>query len=171
MSSSYHNNTLRIAARAGFGWCGWEEGYLGNDMVISKWMFSGRESPLFVASLPDAHNFGITYAPDEFALIFDIYPNKRFISINEFIGYLHAANSGNWTGENELVIEVNYDSHYCRYFEKNPTRWNMEFADWLTEKVGNQPAIKIDGKKADINKIHIPAGLGKHVVEVIFDAD
>jgi len=30
-SISYFNNTFKLAAQAGFGWCGWEEGYCGTN--------------------------------------------------------------------------------------------------------------------------------------------
>ncbi len=168
MSTSFHNNTVKLAGKAGFGWCGWEEGYLGKDMVILKWMFSGKESPLFVASLPDAHSFGITYAPDEFAKIFDVYPNGRFISINEFIGYLHAEISGRWKGEKELLIEVNYDPHYCRHFQKHSSFWNLEFADWLKDTLGQQQKINVDGRLVNADNVILPAGLGRKEVKINF---
>ncbi len=168
MSTSYHNNTVKLAGMAGFGWCGWEEGYLGRDMVILKWMFSGKESPLFVASLPDAHSFGVTYAPDEFAKIFNVYPDGRFISINEFIGYLHAENSGEWSEDKILSLVVNYDPHYCRYFENHVSNWNLEFADWLLDEMETPPKVNVDGRSVNHKNIKVPAGLGKHVIEVKF---
>ena len=88
-SLSYSNNTWRIAARAGFGWYGWANGYLGKDMVIMGWNFEGTtESPVFVAAPPNGHDFGIAENPEAFTSIFDEYPNKRFININEFIGVI-----------------------------------------------------------------------------------
>lgn len=69
-SSSFYNNTCRLAGKAGFGWNGWGEGYLGKDMVIQDWIFLGKESPLIVGSLPNSHDYGITYAPEDFKKIF-----------------------------------------------------------------------------------------------------
>ncbi len=169
VSNSYHNNTSRLAGESGFGWLGWGEGYLGKDMAIVNWMFPGKESPLIVPSLPNGHDFGITYAPEEFAKIFDQYPDGKFISINEFIGYLHAITSGEWRDEKQLEITIDYDPHYCRYFGKHPTLWNIEFADWLTAQNGI-PKLTIDGETAEIENlgINIPKGIGKHVVGVQF---
>jgi len=170
MSVSYHNNTFKLAGRAGFGWCNWDAGigYLGKDMVISEWLFSGKESPLIIGSPPNFHDFGMTYAPDDFIKIFLKYPNGKFISMNEFIGYIHAGNSGKWKNGRELSLTVNYDPHYCRYFEDHPTTWNLDFADWLTEKNGDKPNIIVDGEKVGSTKLSIPAGIGKHVIEVRF---
>lgn len=169
MSESYHNNTIKLAGKAGYGWCGWQEGYLDEDMVILKWMFSGKESPLFVPSRPDAHDYGITYAPEKFATIFKDYPDGKFISINEFIGYLHSENSGKWTGKKTLSLTLDYDPHYCRYFKDQITTWNLEFADWLISEMGSKPEIKTDGKKMeDTKRIQVTAGLGKHQIEIKF---
>ncbi len=168
MSVSYHNNTVKLAGKAGFGWCGWETGYLGKDMVILEWVFTGKESPLIIGSLPNSHDFGIANDPEAFAKIFPKYPDGRFISINEFIGYIHANNSGKWNEEKELSLIIDYDPHYCRYFENHPTTWNLEFADWLTAKVGNKLNIVVDGEKVETTKLSIPAGIGKHIIEVRF---
>jgi len=170
MSTSYNNNTVKLAGKAGFGWCGWKEGYLGKDMVILKWEFLGKESPLIAPSLPDAHNYGITYAPEKFAAIFEEYPNGRFISINEFIGYLHANNSGKWADEKKLSITLNYDSHYCRYFAEHPTSWHLELADWLISEKGT-PKMNIDGENINsgYSIIKVPEGVGEHTVKMEFD--
>ncbi|MBK8884879.1 MAG: hypothetical protein IPN67_21770 [Bacteroidales bacterium] len=45
-SVSYFNNTAKIAGKAGFGWNGWESGYLGKDMVITGWKFLELLNPL-----------------------------------------------------------------------------------------------------------------------------
>jgi len=171
-SVSYFNSTPKLAAQAGFGWCGWETGYLGKDMVIITWQFFGTpESPLLVPALPDAHDFGIAREPEVFATVFDRYPGKRFIGINEFIGYLHASNTAGWNvKENKLVIDLNYDSHYCMDFGKRPTVWKLEFADWLLKEKGAVSSLKVDGT-AVIQKgpeLQVPAGTGSHTVEVSF---
>ncbi|MCK4745866.1 MAG: hypothetical protein KAT15_02475 [Bacteroidales bacterium] len=70
-SATYQNNTFRLAGEAGFGWFGWGDGYLGQDMVVVGWEFLGTShAPLFVAAPPNGHDFGITKAPEEFATIF-----------------------------------------------------------------------------------------------------
>ncbi|OFX36627.1 MAG: hypothetical protein A2X03_06615 [Bacteroidetes bacterium GWA2_40_15] len=174
-SISYFNNTAKLAGEAGYGWCGWESGYLGKDMVIIGWKFFGTsESPLLVPSLPDAHDFGITREPEKFAEIFDQYPRGRFMSMNEFIGYLHAGNSGNWnTDMNKLTITLDYDPHYCQYFETHASNWNLELSDWLEKDMGKLSSVIVDGNNVKIStgKIEIPQGIGKHKVEVKFFAE
>jgi hypothetical protein len=171
-SVSYFNNTAKLAGEAGYGWCGWETGYLGKDMVITGWKFFGTsESPLLVPSLPDAHDFGITREPEKFAEIFDIYPNGRFMSMNEFIGYLHAKNSGNWNSSGkQLTLAIDYDPYYCQFFETNTSIWNLEFADWLEKGHGKPSSAKVNGKavKLQSGKIEIPKGIGKHKIEISF---
>lgn len=171
-SVSYFNNTPELAAQAGFGWCGWETGYLGKDLVIINWKYFGTpESPLLVPVLPDAHDFGITREPEKFATIFDQYPNKKFIGMNEFIGYLHAHNSGNWNiKEKKLIINLDYDPHYCMDFSNHSTVWNLELSDWLLKEMGEVSLIFVDGNRVSWNgqEVQIPAGTGSHHVEVIF---
>ena len=173
-SISYNNNTFKLAGQAGFGWAGWTQGYLGTDMVIVEWDFMGTpESPLFVAAPPDAHDFGITTNPEEFATIFSKYPQGRFMGINEFIGYLHANNSGYWSKEEtKLTITVDYDPHYCLHFNNHPSSWTLELSDWLEKKTGKISLIKIDGEDVQSSlspsEIQIPSGTGKHKVEIIF---
>jgi hypothetical protein len=171
-SISYFNNTAKLAGEAGFGWNGWESGYLGKDMVVTGWKFFGTtESPLMVPAPPDAHDFGISREPGEFAKIFDRYPKSRFMSMNEYIGYLHAKNSGKWNSEmDNLSITIDYDPHYCRYFEKHDSNWNLEFSDWLEKDLGKMSSITIDSKVAKVSngKIRIPQGIGKHKIELKF---
>jgi len=173
-SVSYFNNTVKLAGQAGFGWCGWETGYLGKDMVITGWKFFGtRESPLFVAALPDAHDFGVTREPEKFAAIFDQYPDKRFISINEFIGYLHANKRSKWVADGKkLVIDLEYDPHYCLDFGKHSTVWKLDISDWLLNEAGKVSAVTVDGKKAIIkgNEVTIPNGTGGHSIEIDFSS-
>jgi hypothetical protein len=170
-SISYFGNTSKLAGEAGYGWCGWETGYLGKDMVIIGWKFFGTsESPLLVQVPPDAHDFGISREPEKFVTVFDLYPKGRFISMNEFIGYMHTQNNGSWSsGKDKLTITLSYDPDYCRYFEKHSSEWNLEFSDWILEEKG-KPEILIDGKNITVSDktIKIPRGTGEHVIEAKF---
>jgi hypothetical protein len=173
-STSYYNNTFKLAAQAGFGWCGWTEGYCGRDMVIVGWDFFGTpDSPLIVEAPPNAHDFGISRNPEAFAEIFSQYPDRRFISINEFIGHLHADNSGTWMKEDKrILIHVNYDPHYCRHFEKKVSSWNMEIADWMTDEAGAVSVVKVDGQPEPFSLsgsvLTVPGGTGTHTIEIEF---
>lgn len=100
---------------------------------------------------------------------FKKYPEARFISVNEFIGYLHAQTSGKCDNSGKLALSIFYDSHYCKYFEDHNSTWNLEFADWLIDENGS-PQIHIDGKETTpISKIiNVRPGLGKHILEIEF---
>ena len=168
-SRTFFNNTCCLAGKLGFGWYGWGQGYLGTDMVIPDWKFSGKESPLIVGTLPNGHDYGITYAPEEFVKIFTKYPDSRFISVNEYIGYLHTQISGLWNTSEKLTVSLSYDTHYCRYFEDHKTTWNLEFANWLISEKG-VPQIHIDGKETKLltKTIDVDTGLGEHTIEIEF---
>ena len=173
-SISEYNHTFKLAAKAGFGWCGWASAYCGTDMVIVGWDFMGTgESPLFIAAPPDGHDFGITTNPKEFAKIFSQYPEGRFIGINEFIGYIHTNNSGVWMKEDaKLKLRVEYDPHYCQYFNNQTSSWNLEVSDWLEKEAGEISTIKVDGEVVSLSssgmKIPVPPGTGEHMIEVEF---
>ncbi len=174
VSLSYPNNTFLLAARAGFGWAGWNAGYLGTDMVVLDWDFNGTpDAPLITGALPNGHDFGITKDPEAFAKIFEQYPRSRFIGINEFIGYIHAATAGQWDApKKSLLLSIDYDPHYCHYFSDHPSRWTFEMADWLMKEKGNISSIEVDGEKTPLKQmvsaIVIPAGTGEHKIEVAF---
>jgi hypothetical protein len=174
-SISYPNNTWRLAARAGFGWYGWNQGYLGKDMVIVHWDFFGTpESPVFVGAPPDGHDYGIARNPEAFASIFDRHPEKRFISINEFIGYLHSENDGYLEKDStKIKLRVKYDDHYCRHFKNHGSGWKFELSDWLAAEMGPEVKLKVDGEEIPVAKgteksveVLIPAGIGEHFIEI-----
>ena len=171
-SFSYFCNTARLAGEAGYGWYGWEGGYLGKDMVINEWKFFGSaDSPLIIPVPPDGHDFGIARSPELFAGVFRKYPGKRFISINEFIGYLHSeilVSPDRKKDQIDLVLE--YDSHYCQFFDDHSSVWNLEFSDWFTDRNGKISSVIIDRKNAEIRagRIEIPKGTGIHRIELKF---
>lgn len=172
-SLTYPNNTFRLAGQAGFGWYGWSSGYLGRDMVVVGWDFKGTpNSPQFIGSLPNGHDFGITKAPDEFATIFEKHPKARFFGINEYVGYMHASNSGQLITDEkpQLNLVVDYDPHYCWHFAEQPSSWILELSDWVIDEIGETPLVKVDGKALSLSKatfnIPIPAGIGKHYIEI-----
>ena len=172
VSTTYFNNTIKLAGQAGFGWYGWSGGYLGSDLAVVDWKFFGTpDAPLIVGSPPNNHDYGIALEPEKFASIFDQYPDGRFISINEYIGYMHACNSGNLDrGKKRLDITLDYDPHYCQFFEKHNSVWNLEFSDWLLEESGTVSSVTVDGKKAGkfTGKVEIPRGCGSHRIDIHF---
>ncbi len=174
-SLSYFNNTSKIAAKAGFGWIGWEAwetGYLGRDMVITNWKFYGTpDSPLLQPILPDGHDYGVSREPERFAEIFEQMPNSRFIGFNEYIGYLHASNSGFLDKKfKKIELRLDYDPHYCSDFREKDSSWKLQFADWLLKETGDNIIVHVDTKKASFagDKLSIPPGIGQHTIEISF---
>ena len=174
-SLSYFNNTARLAAKAGFGWFGWESwetGYLGTDMVIMNWDYFGTaDSPLIVPVSPNAHDFGIALEPGALASQLKQFPGYRFISMNEFIGYLHANNTGNWNkNEKKLLLTLDYNTDYCGYFENHDSEWVLEVADWLLDEQGTSYSVSADRRKQLIvdGPVRIKPGIGKHTIEISF---
>jgi hypothetical protein len=182
ISNSYFNNTFRLAGQAGFGWYGFSyslEGgaYLGEDMVIAGWNFSGTpDSPVFEVAPPDGHDFGITSAPEEFITIFEKYAQGRFIGVNEFIAYLHVRHAGIYNAENNSIkIKTTYDDHYCQHFKTHSSNWTLELSDWLIKIVDDKMMVKVDNKDQTIFNttekpliITIPEGIGNHFIEISF---
>jgi hypothetical protein len=95
--------------------------------------------------------------------------NKYWMGFNETCAYLHSeTKKSQGTG---LLLELNYDPHYCRYFEKKSSGWTLELTDDFIKKNGQKTVIIVDGvKKSDITKseqfIEIPAGTGVHKIEL-----
>ncbi len=171
ISTSYPNHSWRLAAQAGFGWYCWTGGYLGKDLAVVGWDFGGTmESPLTLASLPDAHDKGIAEHPEQFLKIFDQHPNVEWMGLNEYISYMHADVSR--SDGKALALQVSYDPHYCGYFKDRSSQWNLLVCDWLAKELG-RVNISVDGKtvikNADLSKqlkIDIPPGLGTHNIHI-----
>jgi hypothetical protein len=87
------------------------------------------------------------------------------MGFNETCAYLHTivSDAGNGFG-----IDLDYDAHYCRYFEKKPSVWTLELTDYYLK--GPAVNISVDGKAvqkiSSIQKIEIPAGLGTHKITI-----
>jgi len=89
--------------------------------------------------------------------------DKYWMGFNETCAYLHT----NITSQPKNGIDLFYDDHYCRYFEKKPSKWTLELSDRFREGLGNNLAVSIDGKTVSIapdqkQVLEIPAGLGTH---------
>ena len=100
----------------------------------------------------------------------DRHKDKYWMGFNETCAYLHAGIAD--AGENGFGIEFEYDDHYCKYFEDNPSRWTLEMSDTYLENLGSGSSILIDGEKAGIELgavqvVEIPAGLRIHKIGIV----
>ncbi len=94
--------------------------------------------------------------------------DKRWMGFNETCAYLHSIISV--TPSN--VIEINYDDHYCKYFEKKTSSWTLELSERYRKDLGSKASVMVDGMKVGTilepkQVIGIPAGLGQHKIEII----
>jgi hypothetical protein len=99
----------------------------------------------------------------------EAHKDKRWMGFNEVCAYLHTAVKN--CGKNGLSLQLNYDDHYCRYFEKNPSFWTLELSDQYRNIPGKGIAISIDGDKTMIKPrskhvLSIPPGTGIHKIEI-----
>jgi len=171
VSRSGADNTWVLAARAGFGWMSWLDGYLGQDMAVSGWLFQGTaEAPRTIPAQPDAHDKGIVEHPAEFLKTFVIAgPKAVYIGFNEYTAYLHTA----WESKAAENPEVSlfYCAHYCRFFKEKESSWKLDVADWARESLVGKNIV-VDGKssvkvaKTGVQSIIIPAGVRWHTVAI-----
>lgn len=175
-SRSYPNNSPRIAAGMGFGLSNFgSPGYLGRDLVISSMVPVVQRSTwahdhkLTGADIPwtiDAPYFLIFHDRDVSIditsaerLLTNLGDGVRYLSANEYCGYLHAQIEG---GNNEVgqppALTVNYDDHYCRYFDSHESVWTLHLSDEMRRGLKKPLAEK--------QTINIPKGVGRHRVRV-----
>jgi len=96
--------------------------------------------------------------------------DKHWMGFNETCAYLHSGISA--SGKDGFGIELSYDGHYCKYFEKEQSVWTLEFSESFNQNLKKGSSIYVDGKPilSEISleqKIEIPAGLGTHKLEII----
>jgi hypothetical protein len=173
VSTSFTNNTWRLGARAGFGWYG---GYLGEDLAVqgnanATAPFGGTDDvPLILPAPPDGHDRGITMDPGAFAAVFDAHPGARFMGLDEYIGYLHAA----ITAPGGLSdIEVADHPRFGRYFKTHDAAWDLHLSDWLRDQLPQANArLEVDGQarpltRAELIAIKLPAGRPIHHIRIV----
>lgn len=169
--TSYPNHTARIAAQLGFGLSYFSGGeYLGPDLVVSlapvvayrTWAY---DRPLFeIPWTVDAPYFLLHHDRD-LSLDAGVFPRLlshlgsgvRYRTANEYSAYLHAKIERESTA-GDLALAVNYDRHYCRFFESRASAWTLHLSDETRHALG------ITGPEKQT--VRIPKGLGRRSVRV-----
>jgi hypothetical protein len=174
VSRSPDNNTWRLAAEAGYGYYG---GYLGKDLAVegradSSADFGGTDDvPLLLPAPPDGHDRGIVHDPTGFAKVFDLYPNHRFLGLDEYIGYQHAdIQTPPETAQEGVKLTVSYDPHYCRALIAKESTYDLHLSDWLRAK-GRSLQIWVDGKNSGVvqqewTTLSLSPGSQTHTIEL-----
>ena len=168
-SLSYPHHSARLAAEMGFGlgqfnavW------YLGGDMALAMeqiahnftWAHSRKlpeinwtiDAPQFIVFHDRDIAIDVTAAE---RLLTALGPGIRYMSANEYSGYLHArAERDEETG----ALAVAYDEHYCRYFAGHSSTWVLHLSDETRAALGKSAPEK--------RSVQVPKGTGRHLVRL-----
>lgn len=172
-SRTHANHTGRIAAQVGFGLARLSSPYyLGRDLVIALgpvvpyigWSHGRQlrasdvpwtaDGPVFLAF----HDRDVALDPTAAErLLASLGDGVRYMTPEEYCGYLHAEVEGGLTAEDGLSLTVRSDPHYCRYFASRESVWTLHLADETRRSLKRPVPEK--------RTIRVPAGLGAHAVE------
>ena len=190
-STSYQNNTARLAAQAGFGLFHREPDsvyYLDRSIVLDMTGVVPEEKAAYDRPLlaegwpvhPDGpvyltfHDRDISLQPDFLERLFAALPaGLKTLSTNQYIGALHtgihSSRAYGWK------LTFHFDEHYCAYYGEHASAWRLWLADPVLERlravrrlrisIDNDPVVTLDSGDflhASVI-IEIPAGLGNHV--------
>ncbi len=169
-SLSYPHHSARLAAEMGFGLghfnAAW---YLGNDLALAmeqvvrggSWAHDRPLPPRDIAWTIDAPQFLIFHDRDLSLdptaverLLTSLGPGVRYMTANEYCGYLHARVRRDAEPADALVLD--YDEHYCRYFADHPSTWVLHLSDEMRR------ALKTSAPEKRVVKV--PKGTGRHTV-------
>lgn len=98
--------------------------------------------------------------------MFEYLQGRRYLGMNEYIGYLHAHVSRQ-EGE-RLTLVVEYDDHYCAYFRDHASEWRLEIPG-----VNTALRVDVDGMTSGVSfqdgvgSVNVPKGIRKHVISVL----
>jgi peptidoglycan/xylan/chitin deacetylase (PgdA/CDA1 family) len=164
------NNTAVNAARMGFGIATWNWAeYLGPDLVVSlesvsrrgSWQYDRRVTAADIPWTVDApfwlgfHDRDLSLDNQSFErLLSDLGNSIRFMNGSEYSAYLHA--KVHRAASDSLQLAVDYDGHYCRYFQSRPSRWIVHLSD------DTRRALKRQAPEKQV--VEVPAGLGSHIL-------
>ena len=169
-SLSYPHHSARLAAEMGFGlghfnavwWLG-EDLALAMEQVVrsGSWAHDRSLAVANIAWTIDAPQFLVFHDRDVSIditsvdrLLTKIGPGIRYMTANEYCGYLHARAQHDGGSSGALVLH--YDEHYCRYFADHPSAWVLHLSDDTRREL----STSVPEKRA----VTIPKGTGRHVV-------
>jgi len=169
-SLSYPHHSARLAAEMGFGLghfnAAW---YLGSDLALAMeqvvrsggWAHDRPLPPRDLAWTVDAPQFLIFHDRDVFLdvtaverLLTSLGPDIRYLTANEYSGYLHARVESDARTPDALALH--YDDHYCRYFADHASTWVLHLSDEMRQALKNSAPEK--------RVVTIPKGTGRHIV-------
>lgn len=94
--------------------------------------------------------------------------DKHWMGFNETCAYLHTLVENKAGGG--FGLQLGYDDHYCRHFEKKNSFWTLELSDDFRKNFSSDLAVYVDNVKSanmsNDSRIEVPAGLGIHTIEL-----
>ncbi len=172
-SSSFPNDSARIAAGMGFGLFTWDWAvYLSPTLVLSlegvstrtSWGYDKKLTGAMVPWSTDApHWIGFhdrDIAMDKTCverLLTDLGDGVRYVSGAEYTAYLHARVER--APGDELALRVDYDPHYCRAFAAKESVWTLHLSDEMRQA--------LRGKAPEKRSIRLPKGAGPHLIRAV----
>ena len=166
-SRTYANHTGRIAARLGFGLARLASPYyLGRDLVVAlgpvisqrTWAYDQElsaagipwtvDGPFFLAF----HDRDVALDPGAVErLLGSLGDGVRYMTPDEYCGYLHAEVERDPAAGNSLSLRVRYRQPYGRFFTSHSSIWTLHLADET---------------RREKQTIEIPPGLGPHALRL-----
>ena len=198
-TKSRFNNTAALAARVGFGLFHGDTStyYLDHELVLDmagvvvdadtgydllhmlhpeQWPYH-PDGPVILGF----HDRDIALGPNYMQQLFTALPTDyRTMGTNQYIGILHTQINSS-RDENSLQLTFVLDDHYCAYFARHPSSWQLWISDPLRKhlssgsvqlSVDNQPT-KLSGMdfSGSTLRISLPPGTGTHTWRITVSAD
>lgn len=173
-SLSYPHHSARLASEMGFGlghfnavW------YLGKDLALAMeqvvhdggWAHDRSISAKDIPWTIDAPHSLIFHDRDVSIditaaerLLSALGPGVRYMTANEYSGYLHARIGREDQPSGPFLLTVSYDDHYCQYFASHESTWVLHLSD--------ETRRDLQAAGPEKQTVTIPKGLGKHIVRV-----
>ena len=173
-SVTYPHHSTRLAAEMGFGlghfnavWYLGKDGAFTMEQIVREGSWA-HDRPISAADIPwtpDSPHFLVFHDRDVSLdptaverLLAGLGPGIRYMTANEYSGYLHTVVERENEPGGSLSLAVSYDDHYCRYFASHESTWVLHLSD--------ETRRNLKTTSAESQTVTIPKGLGRHKVRV-----
>jgi hypothetical protein len=146
----------------------------GNPVRKRTYEIKGRTVPGEVPLLLSFHDRDVYYDNGFLQQVFDaLGANMHYIGLDELIAYMHSGVTGALT-DNELNIDFDYSSHYCRFFKQRLSAWRLHLSDETRAKLAAL-TLAVDGKPVgkkwvglppETVELSVPAGSARHMIQL-----
>ena len=181
------NYTYKLAAKAGFGMAfDVFAHYLGEEHIISIRTCDKSDSfeRHFSRGVPAVlffHDRDVFYYPDWLSNKLDEitkkWPDVRYLSMNEWTGYMHTMVTTEMTEDRSFQIKFSYKESLCHYQIDHLSNWSLYLSDHWLEKLNLMKGflVSVDGifdsdHQSIVNRrkfeLIIPEGAGEHNVTI-----